>query len=212
SDRVSAMRQPNRRNSGYLLLEVLLSLAVLSIVVVMIFQIVQTTLKVTADIDFLQVQQRKVDGIYELMRRNFDSMPASCLFQTRNAGGSTQLVFRYAPFNFTWAKAGASFGTVIVADRPQADGRIALSILQHIGDSASDQIGRDDDKNADWFPLLSDIERVSWRFFSEQNGKWTTDWPDIGAKPNMVELTFKLAGRNHTDTCIFRWPIAQTGT
>ena len=206
------MKRTNRRNSGYLLFEVLLALAVLSIVVVMIFQIIQTTLKVTADIDFLQVQQRKVDGIFELMRRNFNSMPASCLFQTRNLGGSTQLVFRYAPFNFTWAKAGPSFGTVIVADRPQPDGRIALSILQQVGDTSSDQIGRDDDKNADWFPLLSDIERISWRFFSEPTGKWTPDWPDTGSKPNLVELTLKLAGRKHTDTCIFRWPIAQTGT
>ena len=40
--------------SGYLLLEVLLALSVLSIVVVMVFQIIQTTLKVTSDINFLQ--------------------------------------------------------------------------------------------------------------------------------------------------------------
>jgi hypothetical protein len=185
---------------------------VLSLVVVVIFQIIQTTLKVTGDIDFLQTQQRKVDGICELMRRNFNSMPASCLFQTRSAEGSTQLVFRDAPFNFTWAKVGASFGTVIIADRPQADGRIALSVLQETGDSSPSQIERDADKKADWFPLLKDVERISWRFFSQQNGKWTTDWPDSGAKPNLVELTFKLAGRNHTDTCIFRWPIAQTGS
>jgi type II secretory pathway component PulJ len=210
------MKQTTRiartHRAGYLLLEVLLAMAVLSLVVVMIFQIIQTTLKVTADIDFLQTQQRKVDGICELMRRNFNSMPASCLFQTRSAQGSTQLVFRYAPFNFTWARAGPSFGTVIIADRSQADGRKALSVLQETRDSSYGQIGRDDDKKADWFPLLNDVERISWRFFSQQNGKWTMDWPDVGAKPTLVELTFKLAGRNHTDTCIFRWPIAQTGT
>jgi hypothetical protein len=60
--------------------------------------------------------------------------------------------------------------------------------------------------------LLNDLERISWRFFSVQNGKWTANWPYGRAKPDLVELTFKLAGRNHTDTCIFRWPTAQTGT
>src|SRR6202048_3561908 len=84
---------------GYLLLEVLLALAILSIVVVLVFQIIQTTLRVTSDINFLQTQQRKVDGICELLRRNFVSMPATCLFQTRNQNGSMELVFRYAPFN-----------------------------------------------------------------------------------------------------------------
>jgi len=207
------MRQSSGRDrAGYLLLEVLLALAVLSIVVVMIFQIIQTTVKVTTDIDFLQIQQRKVDGICELMRRNFDSMPASCLFETRGTAGSTQLVFRDAPFNFTWAKAGPSYGTVIIAARPQANGRIALSVLQEPGDSSSSPTLGDDDKKALWFPLLSNIEQINWRFFSQQNGKWTSDWPNSQSKPNLVELTLKLAGRSHTDRCIFRWPIAQTGT
>ena len=48
--------------------------------VVMIFQIIQTTLKVTSDINFLQTQQRKVDGISELLRRNFDSHAADLRF------------------------------------------------------------------------------------------------------------------------------------
>ena len=64
-------RQGTQFSSGYLLLEVLLALAVLSISVVMIFQIIQTTLKVTSDINFLQTQQRKVDGISELLRLQF---------------------------------------------------------------------------------------------------------------------------------------------
>jgi hypothetical protein len=195
-----------------LLVEVILALAVLSLVVVMMFQIIQTTLKVTADIEFLQVQQRRVDAICELMRRNFDAMPATCSFQSRNAAGSTQLIFRGAPFNFTWAKAGPSFGTVIIADRAQPDGRVALSVLQEIGDPPVNQTDDSGDKKADWFPLLNDLEQIRWRFFSKQTGKWTSDWPDVGGKPNLVELSFKLAGRNHTDTCIFRWPTAQTGT
>jgi type II secretory pathway component PulJ len=193
-----------------LLVEVILALAVLSLVVIMMFQIIQTTLKVTADIEFLQVQQRRVDAICELMRRNFDAMPATCSFQARNVAGSTQLIFGDAPFNFTWAKTGPSFGTVIITGREQPDGRLALSVLQRIGDL--DQTGKIGDAKADWFPLLNGLEQIRWRFFSQQTGNWTSDWSDVGSKPNLVELTFKLAGRNHTDTCIFRWPTAQTGT
>src|SRR5271166_2218463 len=120
-------------SSGYLLLEVLLALSILSIVVVMVFQIIQTTLRVTSEINFQQMQQRKVDGICELLRRNFVSMPQTCVFQTRSQNGSLELLFRYAPFSFSWAKPGAKFGTVVIGTRPQPDGRVALSVLEESG-------------------------------------------------------------------------------
>ncbi len=129
-------------SSGYLLLEVLLALAILSMVVVMIFQIIQTTLKATADINYLQTQQRKVDGICELLRRNFYSMPRTCLFQTRNNNGSLELIFRYAPFSFSWVHAEANFGTVVIASRPQPDGRLALSVLQESGSASNNYLKR----------------------------------------------------------------------
>jgi type II secretory pathway component PulJ len=197
-------------SSGYLLLEVLLALAILSIVVVMIFQIIQTTLKVTSDINFLQTQQRKVDGITELLRRNFDSMPRTCMFQTRNINGSLELIFRNAPFSFSWVNTGAIFGTVVVASRPQPDGRLALSVLQESGNALDSYVEAGNKKKAEWFPLMNDVEHLSWRFFDEGSGKWSPDWPNSATKPNLVELTFKLGGRNHTERCVFRWPIAQT--
>jgi type II secretory pathway component PulJ len=201
-----------RRRSGYLLLEVLLALAVLSISVVMIFKIIQTTLKATADINFLQTQQRKVDGIYELLRRNFDSLPQTCTFQTRNVNNSLELIFRSAPFNFSWVTSGPNFGTVVIASRRQADGRLALSVLQQSGNALDSYVDTGNEKKADWFPVMADAERIDWRFFDGTTGKWTPDWPDIGTKPNLVELTFKLAGRDRTERCVFRWRTAPAGS
>jgi type II secretion system protein J len=198
--------------SGYLLLEVLLALAVLSISVVMIFRIIQTTLKATADITFLQTQQRKVDGISQLLRRNFDSMPQACTFQTRNTNGSLELIFRSAPFNFSWVTAGANFGTVVIAGRSQPNGRLALSVLQESGDALNSYVDGANEKKGEWFPLMDDVEQLSWRFFDGQTEKWTPTWPNPASKPSLVELTFKLAGRNHLERCVFRWPMAQTGS
>jgi type II secretory pathway component PulJ len=207
------IRPPRERvhSSGYLLLEVLLALAVLSIVVGMVFQIIQTALKVTADIDFLQTQQRKVDGITELLRRNFDSMPQSCVFQTRKINGSVELIFRSAPFNFSWVRTGANFGTVVLASRPQSDGRLALSVLQESDNALESYVDAGNEK-AEWFPLMNDVEELSWSFFDVVSGKWSPEWPNTAAKPKLVQLTFKLVGRKHTERCVFRWPVAQTGS
>jgi type II secretory pathway component PulJ len=200
------------KTSGYLLLEVLLAVAVLSISVVMIFRIIQTTLKATADITFLQTQQRKVDGISQLLRRNFESMPQTCTFQTRSVNGSLELIFRSAPFNFSWVTSKANFGTVVIASRPLPNGRLALTVLQESGDALNSYVDGSNEKKGEWFPLVDDAEQLSWRFFDGQAEKWTSDWPNPSTKPSLVELTFKLAGRNHLERCVFRWPMAQTGS
>src|SRR3979409_1951933 len=57
-------------------------------------------------------------------------------------------------------------------------------------------------KKAAWFPLMRDVEQLRWRFYDESTGKWTSDWPDISIKPALVELSFKLAGRNHLERCV----------
>ena len=200
------------KTSGYLLLEVLLAVAVLSISVVMIFRIIQTTLKATADITFLQTQQRKVDGISQLLRRNFESMPQTCTFQTRSVNGSLELIFRSAPFSFSWVTSKANFGTVVLARRSLPNGRLALTVLQESGDALNSYVDGSNEKKGDWFPLVDDAEQLNWRFFDGQAEKWTSDWPNPSTKPSLVELTFKLAGRNHLERCVFRWPMAQTGS
>ena len=193
---------------GFLLLEVLLALAVLSIVVVLIFQIIQTTLRVASDINFLEGQQQKVDGICELLRRNFVAMPQTALFQTRKKGNEFELIFRNAPFNFSWLGTGAQYGTVVIASRPRADGRIDLSVLQETEDASQNVLATQADWKGTWLPLLNDIDQISWRFFDPRNAKWSTDWPDAGTKPSLIEITLKLAGRPHPERAVFRWPIA----
>src|SRR5262249_39025939 len=187
----------NAGNQGYLLLEVLLALAILSIVVVMIFQIIQTTLRVTSDINFLETQQQKVDGICELLRRNFVAMPQTALFQTRKRANSFELIFRDAPFRFSWSGTGAQYGTVVIASKPQAAGRSALSVLQLAEDASRRMVDAQSEWKGDWVTLLSDIDQLGWRFFDAQSGKWLAEWPDAGVKPSLIELTLKIAGRSH---------------
>jgi type II secretory pathway component PulJ len=197
---------------GYLLLEVLLALAVLSIVVVMIFQIVQTALRVTSDINFLATQQQKIDGICELLRRNLITMPQTSLFQTRKKKNSFELIFSDAPFNFSWSGTGGRYGTVVIASRPQADGRIALSVLENPGDASRNIVDAPSEWKGNWVALLSDVDEISWRFFDPRNGQWYAEWPDPGAKPSLIEITLKLSGHSRTERGVFRWPVVQMNT
>jgi Type II secretion system (T2SS), protein J len=204
--------RPNGGNGGYLLLEVLLALAILSIVVVMIFQIVQATLRITSDINFLETQQQKIDGICELLRRNLVAMPQTALFQTRKRANSFELIFRDAPFRFSWSGTSAEFGTVVIAGKPQADGRITLSVLQQAQDGSRVVVDAQSEWKGSWVALLSNIDQLNWRFFDPRTAKWATEWPDAGTKPSLIEITLKLAGRDHPERGVFPWPIAQIST
>ena len=194
---------------GYLLLEVLLALAILCIVVVMIFQIVQATLRITSDVNFLAVQQERVDGVSELLRRNFVMMPERTQFQTRTQNNQLELIFRNAPFHFTWTGAEAQFGTVVLSTRPQPDGRLSLAVLQDVATGADSYVDGGKDRKRDWVPIVTDIEQLSWRFFDSRTGNWSNDWHDASSKPSMVELTFKLSGRGRVERVVFPWPTTQ---
>jgi hypothetical protein len=99
---------------------------------------------------------------------------------------------------------------VVIASRPQTDGRFTLSVLQDPGDASLRVVDTNTEFKGTWVPLLSGIDQIGWRFFDPQNGKWQTEWSDAGVKPSLIEVTFKVAGRNHVERGVFRWPVAQT--
>jgi type II secretory pathway component PulJ len=202
------MKSQGGKVTGYLLLEVLLALAVFSLIAVMIFQIIHTTLQATAGVNFLQSQQEKVDGICELLRRNISEMPQSSIFQTRTKDKMVELIFRNAPFSFSWNNENAQFGTVVISGRSQSDGRVALSVLQDAHDASDSYVDAGKDRSLDWFQLTNDLDQLSWRFFSEADGKWLPDWTNAGLKPSLIELNFRLAGRKHQERAVFTWPVA----
>jgi type II secretory pathway pseudopilin PulG len=93
--------KPIRRNAeGYLLLEVLLALVVLSIIVGLVFRIIQTTSTVTSNVQFLQGQQEHSDGIYELLRKDIESLPGTAQFQTKRTRDEFELIFDETPSIF----------------------------------------------------------------------------------------------------------------
>jgi hypothetical protein len=208
----NATSRPSRivPSSGYLLFEVLLALAILTIVVVLVFRIIQTTIRATTDVVFFQTQQEEVDGLFELFRQNFAAMPVVTQFQTRLHQGAMELIFRRAPFTFSRTSEGAQFGTVVVSARPQPNGRLSLGILQEPENSLDSYVDAGQDAKANWFVLVAELDRLSWRFYDPRANKWRTDWNDTSTKPALVELTFRLVGQSKIQRGVFPWPVAQT--
>jgi hypothetical protein len=200
---------PRRQGSaGYLLLEVILALAILTMVVALVFRIIQTTVRVTSDVQYLQSEQEHADGLYELLRKHFDSMPPTATFQTRRVQNDLELIFLEAPFHFSWTPSGPQFGSTVIAARRQADGRYTLAVVQEPEDASVSYAASGEPANAKWIPVVSGLREFGWRFFDGRTRDWKTDWKDPGAKPVLFECTFEVSGQAGPTRAVFRWPIA----
>jgi type II secretory pathway component PulJ len=208
NSRVSAGARNAR--AGYLLLEVILALAILTIIVVLVFRVIQTAVRVTTDVQYLQSEQEHADGLYELLRKHFSSLPQTAKFQTRRVRNTLELVFLGAPFHFSWTPNGPQFGSTVIAARRRPDGFYTLAIVQEPEDASVSYAVSGDPQNARWAPIVGNLRECNWRFFDQQTQQWTTDWKDPGSKPALFECTFEASGQVGPTRAVFRWPVAST--
>jgi hypothetical protein len=205
----SRTAKPDRKNArGYLLLEVLLALVVLSIIVGLVFRIIQTTSTVTSNVQFLQGQQEHSDGIYELLRKDIESLPSTTEFQTKRTKDEFQLIFDQTPFNFSWKGAESGFGTVILAVRSQPDGRFSLVATELPEPPVTDPQSKPPPPTVT--TLITGLVRCNWRFFDRNTGNWVAAWTSGGDKPTLLECTFQVSGQPASVRAVFPWRVAQT--
>jgi type II secretory pathway pseudopilin PulG len=201
-------RFEGRNVGGYLLLEVLLALVVLSIIVGLVFRIIQTTSLVTSNVQFLQSQQEHSDGIYEILRKDIESLPETAEFQTKRTQDDFELIFDETSFNFSWKGAESGFGTVVLAVKNQRDGRFSLVATEIPEPPASDP-----DATAPppiVTTLITGLVRCDWRFFDRNSGNWVPNWKSGGDKPMLFECTFQVSGQPAAVRAVFPWRVAQT--
>jgi hypothetical protein len=202
----NAPHQTTKGAAGYLLLEVLLALVILSIIVGLVFRIIQTTSRVTSNVQFLQSQQEHSDGIYELLRKDIESLPLNAAFQTKRTKDDFQLIFDETPFNFSWKGAQSGFGTVILAVQRQADGSFSLVATEIPEPSVTDPDAPPPPQTVT--KLISGLVRCDWRFFDQTSGQWSTNWTSSTAKPALLECTYQVSGRPTPVRAVFRWRVA----
>jgi hypothetical protein len=186
---------------------VLLALAILSIIVGLVFRIIQTTSRVTSNVQFLQGQQEHSDGIYEILRKDIESLPGTAQFQTKRTKADFQMIFDQTSFNFSWKGSESGFGTVILAVKNQPDGRFSLVATEIPEPPASDPDAKPPPTTVT--TLITGLVRCDWRFFDRNTGNWVANWRNGGDKPLLLECTFQVSGQPAPVRAVFPWRVAQ---
>ncbi|HWB59414.1 MAG TPA: prepilin-type N-terminal cleavage/methylation domain-containing protein [Chthoniobacteraceae bacterium] len=190
---------------AFTLMEVMLALAILTLLVGSLFGIVDATFRATQSLRDRQDRNRETSAFLSLCRKTFANLPATASFQARvvSAGqhSSTELIFRNAPGLLDWGGNENAYASTILGVRVDAGGFLGIGILQGT-DAQTDAYLDGGDAPRPWLILLSEFHDVKWEFYDPGSAMWENDWTNTSARPTYARLTLAAAGE--TNEYVFR--------
>lgn len=224
------MERPHRRpdraarlQGAFTLLEVIISMAVFSIVAGGLFGVVQASLRAADELETTQREARRTAAFIELCRKTLATLPPQATLRgdwAEDANPPVQeLEFRNAPLIFSWGGTALNYGFTTIGIRAQEDGKFSLAISRSDfapPDEAatgmptqSDSTLEPDEQGRYWLVLVPDLEWVQWRFFDSHINDWADMWQST-SRPQLIELEFLLPGDTVPVRSVFPVASAQT--
>lgn len=192
---------------AFTLLEIVVAMAVFSLIVVSIFGVIDATMVSSGELQDSQRINRETAGFIELCRKTFATLPASAAIRSdpaqEIAPDGQEIVISNAPSIFAWGNNSLNFGTTTLGVRAQENGQFSLSITRSdfvppdeditpsLTGTASNFAIEPDDQGRYWLALIPDLQWIQWRFYDPKINDWTDTWIQ-GSRPHLVELQFLL--------------------
>jgi hypothetical protein len=197
----------NPGKAGFTLLEVALALLILILIAGALFGVVQGTLTLAAGLEEAKRRDEEINGIYELCRRTFRTLPAEAklVARVRETEGAKlpELIVYDAPELLVWKQIEDWDVVSALGLRPQTGGNFSLCLLRKSqgGDSQDDVVAQA--LPGDWLVLMRDVASLQWRFYNQELGTWVETLDRGGPRPAAAELTLGLAGSEEPLRMVF---------
>lgn len=204
-----------RQLAAFTLVEIILAMGIFLLMAGGIYLAVSTSVRASAELGTAQMDARKFSSFIRFLREGFSNLPAEAELSLRSRdqghrGRSVELLIRRAAGAF---ETGAleSFGSgVVLGALPDGKGKSRFSLMR-FSDTLSES---DRDRfldQAEWLPVLENVELVKWRFWNPQQNQYVETWEPGQGRPELVELTLQAVG-DPAITCFFRLPqLAKQG-
>lgn len=218
---------PRRR--AFTLLEMIIAMAVFSIVSASIFGVVQVSMQATADVEEAQRVSQQVNAFTELCRKSLAALPPQAELRMvpaeENEENGQELVLRNTPLSFALGAGALNYGSTTLGLRQQKDGLYSLAIsrsdfMPPEGESmevrgatsesdAEDVAFEPDEQGRYWLVLIPDLAWASWRFYDPAVSDWVESWTKK-TRPRLIELQLFIPDDAFPIRAVFPVSPAQT--
>ncbi len=183
--------QANKSRTGFTLLEIMLAVAILSIMALAIYRFVQSNLVALRVSSEIATTDAAYDGLRDLLTEQWQNLPSGAGALSGDAvkvndlsrdqitwtcGAGPGLLTRYAGNDY--------IVSMSLRPEPKNPDRLDLGFNRR---PANDQAATD--VHESWIPLLQNVEGLEIRYFDPRLNVWQERWTDNVALPRLVRLT-----------------------
>jgi prepilin-type N-terminal cleavage/methylation domain-containing protein len=214
--RISADR-PNRI-TGFTLLELVMAMAILSIIVGMVFGTARTSLALGNTIVETQNEEMLHQAFFELLSQRFSALPGNTRFDLKvEDSGShylSDMTLQNVPMSFTWGGEERIAKAVQISTVKRRSGYLDVVLRYYeneILEGAESSFGSTALSKEPFaeIVLLEDVAFFEWRVLDGRSMEWQFDWEIQGRMPLQIELTMAIGAQGEEIRQIFWVPPKQ---
>ena len=206
------------RHSGFTLLELVIAMALLSMLVGMVFTTARTSLALGNTIVETQNEEMLHQAFFELLHQRFAALPGNTRFELKaQDSGShylSDLTLQNVPLSFTWGGQARIAKAVQLSTVKRRSGYLDIVLKYYENEILEDSASTFKSVAADNKPfaeivLLEDVAYFEWRVLDGRSMEWQYDWDLQGRLPLQIELTMAIGAKGEEIRQIFWVPPKQ---
>ncbi len=168
------------RRAGFTLLEVVLAVTLMGLIIGAVYNVANSSLAVSEEVQHSQERVMQVHAFVELMRRTFEQMPGNAKFtllpaeKSSNGIYPTELALQEYPLAFSWS--GVEKGAKAVVLKTERDSRGALMArVYYLNAEQAQDYDQSPDKirwdEVQGLTLIEDIKFLQWYLRTEEHDR-----------------------------------------
>ncbi len=206
------------RENGFTLLELVIALALLSMLVGMVFSTARSALTLGNTIVETQNEEMLHQAFFELLSQRFSALPGNTRFDLKVEDSSSHyisdLTLQNVPLSFTWGGQPRIAKAVQLSTVKRRSGYLDIVLRYYEneileGSASTFKATAGDEKPMAEIVLLEDVAYFEWRALDGRSMEWQYDWDIQGRLPLQLELTMAIGAQGEEIREVFWLPPKQ---
>ena len=207
---------PQRPPRGFTLLELVMAIAIFTMIVSMVLGISRTTLALGNSIVETQNEEMLHQAFFELLSQRFAALPGNTRFDLKSEDSGSHylsdLTLQNVPLGFSWGGRERVAKAVQLSTVRRRTGYLSIVLRYYDKEILEGSEGAtsivDNEPFAE-IELLSDVRFFEWRVLDGRSMDWLYDWDLEGRLPLQAELVMAIGAQGEEIRRVFWIPPKQ---